>query len=366
MMPESLRLHLVSGFLGSGKTTAIVNACRALVRQGKRVGVITNDQGKYLVDTAFVRLENFPVVEVGGGCFCCHFTDLNQQLDAMLEAARPEVIFAESVGSCADLVATVVKPMLQVRRGGVVPTSFSTFVDARLLRMRLNNTPLPFSDGVVYIFDKQIEETRLLVVNKMDLLEEQQRAELLRRVQAACPEKVILPQVSLEEDGVAQWLRTIEHGALPQPDQSLQIDYRRYGKGEARLGWLDEVLEISTPQGDGGEAACAVMLAIHRSIRAAGAPIGHLKFVVWGSDFGEAKVSVTAADEPGGEFALPPLAGSRVTLLVNARVEMPADLLETCVNNAVAESAATLGLTWTKRIQDQFHPGFPRPTYRFV
>ena len=50
-----MNLHLVGGFLGSGKTTAIISAARLLMASGKRVAIITNDQGKYLVDTAFFR-----------------------------------------------------------------------------------------------------------------------------------------------------------------------------------------------------------------------------------------------------------------------------------------------------------------------
>ncbi len=48
-------LHLVNGFLGSGKTTAIVAAARQHIARGERVGIVTNDQGRYLVDTGFVR-----------------------------------------------------------------------------------------------------------------------------------------------------------------------------------------------------------------------------------------------------------------------------------------------------------------------
>jgi G3E family GTPase len=47
-----MKLHLVGGFLGSGKTTAIGGAARELVRRGVSVGVVTNDQGGLLVDTA--------------------------------------------------------------------------------------------------------------------------------------------------------------------------------------------------------------------------------------------------------------------------------------------------------------------------
>jgi G3E family GTPase len=122
-----IRLHLVAGFLGSGKTTAIANACKLLIRQNQRVGIVTNDQGKYLVDTAFFQLNDFPTVEVIGGCFCCNYSELEDQLDTLIAQVKPQVIFAESVGSCADMVATVIKPLLDLKKGPFSPTSFSVF-----------------------------------------------------------------------------------------------------------------------------------------------------------------------------------------------------------------------------------------------
>ncbi len=47
-------LRVVGGFLGSGKTTAIVSALHTLIAAGQRVGVITNDKGRFLVETAFI------------------------------------------------------------------------------------------------------------------------------------------------------------------------------------------------------------------------------------------------------------------------------------------------------------------------
>lgn len=46
-----MKLVLIGGFLGSGKTTAIVNASAQLIRDAKKVAVITNDQGDQQVDT---------------------------------------------------------------------------------------------------------------------------------------------------------------------------------------------------------------------------------------------------------------------------------------------------------------------------
>ena len=126
--------------------------------QGKRVGVVTNDQGKYLVDTAFFSFSDIPAVEVTGGCYCCNYDVLEDRVNELVEMLHPDIIFAESVGSCADIVATVIKPFQQLKNIPTELMTLSVFADARLLRMRLLGDELPFSDDVVYIFDKQIEE----------------------------------------------------------------------------------------------------------------------------------------------------------------------------------------------------------------
>ena len=68
-----MKLCLVGGFLGSGKTTAITTAGKMLFRQGIPVAIITNDQGSRLVDTAFATSLNIPNNEVRNGCFCCNY-----------------------------------------------------------------------------------------------------------------------------------------------------------------------------------------------------------------------------------------------------------------------------------------------------
>ncbi len=53
-----MKIHLVTGFLGSGKTTAMQHACLTLLQQGIKTGVITNDQGIKLVDGDFFKSLN--------------------------------------------------------------------------------------------------------------------------------------------------------------------------------------------------------------------------------------------------------------------------------------------------------------------
>lgn len=110
-----MKLVLVGGFLGSGKTTAIVHASQQLLKQNKKVAIITNDQGDQQVDSALVTSLSIPTREVSNGCFCCNFKQLETHLLSIAEKDKPEIIFAESVGSCTDLIATIAKPLNQLR-----------------------------------------------------------------------------------------------------------------------------------------------------------------------------------------------------------------------------------------------------------
>ena len=359
-------LHIVGGFLGSGKTTAIIGAAKLLMAQGKQVGVVTNDQGRYLVDTAFFRSEAVPTVEVTGGCFCCNYSDLDAQLAQLERTAQPDVIFAESVGSCADIVATVVKPLLALRRPDLgAPTSFTVFADARLLRRRLLGQPMPFSDDVVYVFDKQIEEAGLLVVNKEDLLPDGAVQTLAALLGARFPDKRAHFQNSLVAEGVAGWLEMLISGEATAPGQALDIDYARYGAGEAALAWLDERLVFEVPEGTGRALLQRFFALLLSDLRREGLAVGHLKFLVE-SDGVEAKVSFPTLVEEDWQTAIPELPGARVALFVNARVEAEPSHLRDLVQEAA--TAAALEGSATVAISDvaAFHPGLPLPTYRMT
>src|SRR6266446_10832499 len=97
---DKARYIMIGGFLGAGKTTSVVRLAQRLTDQGRRVGLITNDQGSGLVDTAMLRSRGFATEEIPGGCFCCRFNSLMDAAGKLTAATRPAVFIAEPVGSC--------------------------------------------------------------------------------------------------------------------------------------------------------------------------------------------------------------------------------------------------------------------------
>ncbi len=356
-----MQLHIVGGFLGSGKTTAIAAQAKQLLADGLKVGVVTNDQGKYLVDTAFFELANVPTVEVTGGCFCCNYDDLEERLANLQAASQPDVIFAESVGSCADVVATVVKPLLTLGKNGIKPTSFSVFTDGRLLRQRLLDLPMPFSDDVVYIFDKQIEEAGLLVVNKVDLMDATAVAETIALAQEKYPEKQIHPQISFDADSVRAWFKQLETSSISSA--TVAIDYARYGAGEAELAWLDEFVTVRVPDGAGRNLCIQLLTQIINAVHQENWTIGHLKFMVSDGQT-HTKISFPTLDGTNWQPQLPDLAGNKLELLINARVAASAEKLQAVVQRVFETAQHTMNISYHTEQQSSFHPGYPSPTHR--
>src|SRR6266478_2092508 len=91
----SVRFVMVGGFLGAGKTTTLARLARMYQARGQRFGT----------------------QEVPGACFCCRFEDLVARVGSLEASERPDVILAEPVGSCTDLVATVIQPLKDLYTG---------------------------------------------------------------------------------------------------------------------------------------------------------------------------------------------------------------------------------------------------------
>src|SRR5438270_11113642 len=176
---KRLRFILLGGFLGAGKTTAMARLARHYMDRGQRVGLVTNDQAQDLVDTNSLRAQGFAVEEVAGACFCCRFDDLVGKVGSLQANERPDVILAEPVGSCTDLVATVVQPLrdLYGQQFEVAPYPV-LFKPSHGLRILRGEAGSGFSPKAAYIFRKQLEEADAVVINRLDELDAAAVAEL--------------------------------------------------------------------------------------------------------------------------------------------------------------------------------------------
>lgn len=360
---------MIGGFLGAGKTTAVAKLAQHLASQGQTAGLITNDQGRELVDTKMLRSLGFATEEIPGGCFCCRFQSLTDAAEKLTEATRPDVIIAEPVGSCTDLVATVTYPLRRIYGNSYRIAPLSVLVDpVRAQRVFGLANGGSFSEKVIYIYRKQLEEADIIVISKSDLLTAEQIAELREVLAREFPEAEVLTASPRDGANLDQWFAKLTSG-----EQSLRapmpVDYDVYADGEALLGWFNGTVRVSS----GGEFDANTVLrdlcaAIQKTLQAEGAEIAHLKMTYSPDESlaGEiASINLVRNDfvpELGMELEDPSQSGQ---IIINLRAERAPEALADAVRNALADAGrSTPGLRLALEHTEFFRPGRPEPTHR--
>jgi hypothetical protein len=343
---ERPTLVIIGGLLGAGKTTLAIAAAHRLTDAGRRVGIITNDQGSGLVDTALARVAHVPVREVAGGCFCCRLSDLLRATDSLADHS-PEVIFAEPVGSCLDLAATVLRPILRDETSRFRVAPLTVLVDP-VRAHQLAESP---ESDLAYLFNLQLEEADVVCYTKSD-----------KAVRPPALREVAGHFLSARTgEGVAEWLDLVLGHERPAGSSLIAVDYQRYADAEAALAWLNwQVrMELPAPQSP-AVVVGALSERLEYAISAAGLEVVHVK-VLDQTPTGYVRASVCARDAmPEIEGTLDASPSTRHDLIVNARaVGDPSRL-----SRAVSDCLEMLGGRLDMIVREAFRPAPPTPERR--
>ena len=355
---------MIGGFLGAGKTTTLARLAKHYMDAGLNVGIVTNDQADDLVDTNMLRSLGFDVGEVAGACFCCNFDELMSTVQQIRQQKRPDIILAEPVGSCTDLVATVIQPIRKLFNAEFTIAPYAVILKPshgrRVLR---NEAGTGFSPKAAYILKKQIEEADLVLINRADELSDQQAGELETLIQQHIPDRPVLRISARTGQGVealVEWLQ--QDGDFGQ--RILDINYDTYAEGEAELGWLNSSVRITAADEFSLDdllldivSRLKIALA-ERSVEAA-----HLKTIgLWEGFFGVANL---ISSENAAELSLSSNCSAKsADVIVNARVACDPEDLTTLVKLAVEQAVAERSGTAEFRRTQSFKPGRPVPTHR--
>lgn len=366
---------LVGGFLGAGKTTAILKAAEQLSLRGLRVGLITNDQSQGLVDTVMLASHGFPTEEITGGCFCCRFPSLVEASQRLESESRPDVFLAEPVGSCTDLYATVVLPLRKMYGNQFGVSPLSVLVDPIRVQRVLGLKPgKSFSPKVTYIYEKQLEEADILVVNKRELLEPEELNALVKTLEEKFPRAKVLTMSARNGEGVEGWLDAIETygstlNALGRSGQ-MDVDYDLYADGEALLGWLNMTVHVGGTEFDGNEFLVNLLSDLQKRASDAsddGMRIAHLKATLTPSQGNDVGVANLVRDDFSVEQShrlQEPL--SQGTLLLNFRAEASPEVMQNLADSSLRGLLAQLRLTGQDVLVEAFRPSRPNPTHRLA
>ncbi len=164
-----IKVNIVSGFLGAGKTT-LIRKLIAEVYAGERIALIENEFGEIGIDGGFLKDSGIEIKEMNSGCICCSLVgDFSTSLREMAEKYQPERIIIEptGVGKLSDVIGAI----KGVEGVDLELDACITVVDGTKCKMYIKN----FGE----FYNNQIENANCILMTRMDKISEDKLKESL-------------------------------------------------------------------------------------------------------------------------------------------------------------------------------------------
>ncbi len=181
--PQKVPALVVSGFLGSGKTSLVRHLLEEAQRNHIRVAVVSNELGKLGIDRALLGAGGEAFVELEGGCVCCELSDdLVETLQMLWQKVRPDRVVVETSG-----VALPFDTQLNFWRDPV-----SEWIGEDTAIVVVNAEQLCEGRDLEGTFQDQVTSADLLILNKLDLVPKERHEEIKQRLRELEPEAPIV------------------------------------------------------------------------------------------------------------------------------------------------------------------------------
>ncbi len=198
-----VKINVISGFLGAGKTTLIKKLLTGSLRNEKVV-LLENEYGEIGIDGGFMKDAGITVTELNAGCICCTLAgDFQAAVDQLIDTYHPDRILVEptGVGKLSEILSAVEKA--KARHPEITVGGSATVVDAGKCRMYMKNFGEFFLD--------QVKSASTVIFSRTQLLDAARVEKSRQLIAEAHPDARIIttPWDDMEPDFI---LDVIENG----------------------------------------------------------------------------------------------------------------------------------------------------------
>ena len=222
-----VKIDIISGFLGAGKTTLIKKLLKDGF-QGEQVVLIENEFGEIGIDGGFLKEAGIQIREMNSGCICCSLVgDFGTSLKEVVTKYNPDRILIEpsGVGKLSDVIKAVQGVQDEV---DIKLNSYTTVVDAKKCKMYMKN----FGE----FFDNQIQYAGAIIMSRTDIATEKKVQESLELLRSLNKDAAIITTPIENLDG-KKLVEVMEHPvSLEQEMLEEEHEHHHHHDGECGCG----------------------------------------------------------------------------------------------------------------------------------
>ena len=335
------KFAVFSGFLGCGKTTTMMALTQYYSAHYGKAAMISNDlgEGVLLADHRLAQLAGCDASQITDECICfCHDV-LTKRLNAFFDKGV-ELVISDIPGFGVGAQEHVYHGLTESLPGQFALAPFTVLIEPR------NAALLRRGDAgdMGHILDAQLREADLIVLNKCDLLDREEREAELAWLAERFPWTRVLAISAKTGEGLDELSRALRDGeaSLRHPEIDYDADELQNAMGSLSEYYLQYHAAVCCNDFDGTAYLLELAEEIRRAVREAGCEIPHLKLLAWEPEGDYGKVDLLGTDRPietTRRFAAP---CTDIAVVLNISAACPDKTLDRIVD----ESMKTVSDRW--------------------
>ena len=297
---------IVSGFLGSGKTTTMIAMARNINKRLQDAGqeghsaIIANDLGaKNLVDADYTRTADVAINEITGDCICYVTEDLVSHIDRLANDGA-NIVISDIPGCGVGALNHVYVTLTEDYPGKYDLLPLVCLVDPIRLRMILpEKADIHLPEEMRFVLNAQLAEADVIVLNKCDLIDEAEREADLAFIRAAYPDTPVMAMSARTGEGVDEVVDYVLAHQAPAEWRDLGTDSDEFDSAEAQMCWYNRRFFAEERDGKNIDFNAVIedfMEAIREGLIEARRNVPHLKLFAAGEGDDFVKCSIVGVD----------------------------------------------------------------------